>query len=418
VRRDALPTRPSVATSRGGSRPTTGAATITIHLTEADPDFPGKLTSLLASVVPAGTPLRVASKRPIPGTGPYRVARFEPARAVRLVRNPYFRLWSQDARPDGYPDVIRFHLSDDAEAGLVAVEKGRADWVNVGTSVLSAARMQGVLTRHPRQLHSDPYPFSFWMFLNTRVPPFDDVRVRRALNYARDWNAIRRFGGSTLRSHNSCQILTPGLPGYRPYCPYTLNSNPAGTWIGPDPARARALIAASDTRGMRVEVATFESDRPAPLKLARYWVALLRKLGYRSSLRVLPDFGAYVAYIADSRNRAQLGPYGYVADILAPAFLLRLFSCEAFLPGTPANENPSEFCDRRIDRQMRRATALQASDPARANELWADVDRALTDRAVAVFTSSMRNVVFVSERVGNYQSHPQSGTLLDQLWVK
>jgi peptide/nickel transport system substrate-binding protein len=67
---------------------------------------------------------------------------------------------------------------------------------------------------------------------------------------------------------------------------------------------------------------------------------------------------------------------------------------------------------------MRRAAALQASDPARANELWADVDRALTDRAVAVFTSSMRNVVFVSERVGNYQSHPQSGTLLDQLWVK
>ena len=167
---------------------------------------------------------------------------------------------------------------------------------------------------------------------------------------------------------------------------------------------------------MRVEVP--RPDDPVVARISRYFVSLLRELGYRSSLRVFPDFAAYLEYVADSRNQAQIGQWGWFAETLAASNFLRLFSCTSFLPETSANENASEFCDRRIDAQMRRATALQASDPARANELWAEVDRALVDRAAAVPVASSRKLVFVSERVGNYQSHPLWGTLLDQLWVK
>jgi hypothetical protein len=67
---------------------------------------------------------------------------------------------------------------------------------------------------------------------------------------------------------------------------------------------------------------------------------------------------------------------------------------------------------------MKRAAAAQTTGPARANELWTEVDHALVDRAVLVPTVSPRYPVFVSDRVGNYQSHPLWGTLLDQLWVK
>ncbi|MGH3033038.1 MAG: ABC transporter substrate-binding protein, partial [Gaiellaceae bacterium] len=61
---------------------------------------------------------------------------------------------------------------------------------------------------------------------------------------------------------------------------------------------------------------------------------------------------------------------------------------------------------------------VQASDPVRANALWVDVDRALVDRAAAVPLVNQRAVVFVSERVGNHQFHPQWATLFDQLWVR
>ena len=67
---------------------------------------------------------------------------------------------------------------------------------------------------------------------------------------------------------------------------------------------------------------------------------------------------------------------------------------------------------------MRRAERLQASDPARANALWAEVDRAIVDRAAAVPLFNARVLTFVSERVGNHQFHLQWGMLLDQMWVQ
>ena len=55
---------------------------------------------------------------------------------------------------------------------------------------------------------------------------------------------------------------------------------------------------------------------------------------------------------------------------------------------------------------------------AAATLLWRQIERELLMRAVSVPTSNIRNVDLVSERVGNYQYHPQWGALLDQLWVK
>jgi YVTN family beta-propeller protein len=394
------------------------AGRITIRLTEADPAFPHKLTSPLASVVPSGTPLRVPRGHPIPGTGAYRVAGFRPTRFVRLVRNPYFRVWSRDARPDGYPNEIRFQFSDDPAATLAAVERGKADWAAVIASTLPARRVQALLTRHPSQLHNDPWPLTFWFFMNTHLPPFDDLRVRRALNYAIDRGRVVQFAGGRLRWRVSCQILPPGLPGYRPYCPYTRGRNAAGSWIGPDRREARALVAASGTRGMRVKVVTYQTVTGAPLRSSRYLVSQLRELGYRSSLHVLSDFAAYLEYVEEPRNRAQIGLRGWLADTLAPSDFLRGFGCTVVLAKTSTRQDPSRFCDRRIESRIRQAMRLQPNDSARANELWADIDHTLVDRAAAVPLNSGLNLVLVSERVGNYQSHPLWGTLLDQMWVK
>lgn len=390
------------------------ARTITIHLTDADPEFLYKLARPLSSVVPSKTPPRAA--RTIPTIGPYRVASFDPDQELRLVRNEHFQMWAPEARPDGYPDEIRVHLSEDAEARLEAVEKGAADWVSLNTASLSAERQKGVLTRYPDRLHRNSLAQTWWWFMNTRSPPFDDLRVRRALSYATDRGALVEITGGL--AGETCQILPPSLPGYQPYCPYTRGANAAGTWTAPDLAKARALVAASGTAGIRVEVPGFEREGPAA-EIARSFVSLLRRLGYRASWRVFPDFDQYIAYVADSRNRAQIGGAGWQADTLAASnFLLPIFTCASFVPRSPQNLNLFEYCNPRLDAKMKEATALQAEDPVRANGLWAEVDRELVDQAVAVSWGSPHERVLVSERVGNYQNHPLWGTLLDQLWVK
>jgi YVTN family beta-propeller protein len=389
---------------------------ITIHLTEADPDFLAKLTLYHASVIPAGTPLRPARDRPIPSTGAYRIKSFDTPRDLRLERNPHFREWSRDARPDGYPDEIHFRLGDDFDAHISAVERGEADWaLATGQPV---ERLRGLLARYPGRLRSSAAPWFDYMFLNVRVPPFDDPRVRQALNYAVDREKLVEVLGGTLAARATCQILTPAMPGYQPHCPYTRDPNPAGTWTASDLATAKALVAASGTRGMRVEVLAYE--RFGRIEMARHFVSLLRQLGYRSSLRVIPVlFPDYIGYAGDSRNKAQIGTFGWYADFAAPSILLSgLFSCGSFDAGNPSNINLSEFCDRGIDADMKRAAALQTSDPVRAHALWAEVDRALVDQAAAVPLVNQRPVSFLSARVGNFQFHPQWGPLFDQMWVK
>jgi peptide/nickel transport system substrate-binding protein len=96
-----------------------------------------------------------------------------------------------------------------------------------------------------------------------------------------------------------------------------------------------------------------------------------------------------------------------------------MFSCSAFVPGVPERtSNGSELCNRSIDRQIAEAAAAQAHDQAQGTVLWQRAERSVLELAPMIPTTTRLNVDFVSERVGNYQYHPQWGALLDQLWVK
>ena len=113
----------------------------------------------------------------------------------------------------------------------------------------------------------------------------------------------------------SCQVIPPGLPGYAPTCPFTVGATPAGTWAAPDLARARRLVAASGSRGARVQVWGWGRYR----RVIRYAGSVLRDLGYRVRVRVVPDVARYFNYVNDTRHHVQVGFYGWIADFLSPS---------------------------------------------------------------------------------------------------
>lgn len=82
-------------------------------------------------------------------------------------------------------------------------------------------------------------------------------------------------------------MITPGLPGYRRYCPYTLHPRPDGAYTGPDLARARRLVAESGTSGERADL-WGESSPYVPPAVHGYIAGVLRALGYRVHLHVIP----------------------------------------------------------------------------------------------------------------------------------
>src|SRR4051812_46296073 len=249
------------------------ARTVTFHLDAADPGLPAALTLAAASAVPAGTPDEPAGHRPIPGTGPYGIVRASD-REVRWERNPYFREWSHAAQPDGNPDAIVMRLGASAGYAFRAVEAGRADW---SLDNVPAAQLSLLRRRHPQQLHGFTIPTTDFGQFNTRRAPLDDLRVRRAVNLAIDRRRIARMYGGAELATPTCQILPPGIPGYRHYCPYA----------GPDLVAARRLIAASGTRGDRVVLWSWTDDPTITPQVARYVTSVLRDLGYRASTRLV-----------------------------------------------------------------------------------------------------------------------------------
>jgi YVTN family beta-propeller protein len=413
--------KPKTCDLRRGVVTDDDAGTITFKLTAPDPDFLYQLALPFASAVPSETPTRIgATGSLVPATGPYKVASFVPNRRVVLVRNPRFREWSGAAQPDGFPDRIIFDAKQDADAQLRAVERGRADV----TTTWPSHRQAELTTRYAEQLHVNTQPQTLMMFMNTRVPPFDQVEVRRAVNFATDRAGLIRAFHDPGSLQPNCQILPPNFPGYRPYCPYTLDpsTSGAGTWTAPAVARAERLVKSSGTRGMKINVWGFRDPVLGDRSVggAHYVASVLQHLGYRASVKVVPNgVNSYFDTIFDSRNKVQIGSLAWIADYpAASSFIDMLFSCGSFTPGTSTQTNASEFCDPRIDAMIRRALRLQATDQAAANDLWASIDRDLTDQAPIVSAASFKSLIFVSKRVGNYQFNTQWGLLVDQLWVR
>lgn len=153
-----------------------------------------------------------------------------------------------------------------------------------------------------------------------------------------------------------------------------------------------------------------------PLDTEQYVVSVLRQLGYAAHLKSVATIAGYLSMVADSRTRAQVGFAFSTADYpSASDFINPLLSCAAFTPGSPGNSNWAEFCDSRIDAQIRQA--MTVTGPAAA-QLWTTIDHELADRAPLVPLVNTTWIDFVSKRVGDYQFSWQAGPLLDQFWVR
>jgi YVTN family beta-propeller protein len=387
------------------------AGTVVFRLTEPDPDLLSKLALPVVSAVP---PSAIAAwpDKPPPATGPYMITEFRPGRSIRLERNPRFRSWSATARPDGYPDVITARTGVERAGAIDRILAGRVDLISNLDIAVPPAQLAAARRRAPAQVRSSVAPVTAFFMFNTARAPFDDVDARRAVAHAFDRRAaVQAIGGPDV-AQETCQVLPANFPGHRPYCPYTTGGSGAATGR-PDLATARRLVRRSGTTGMRVTVQV--PDR-LPAGIGGVMVRTLRKLGYEVTLRRLSVRRHYATM--SERDHAHVGFFPWLADYPSPSTFFALFSCDAFKRDPAANQNPSRFCDRTLDRLASDAARLQTIDPGAADALWARAEHRLVNQAPAVAMYNLLNVDLISARVGNYRFVPLLGVLLDQAWVR
>jgi peptide/nickel transport system substrate-binding protein len=408
---DACLKKPATCTLKGGVSANEAARTVTINLKAPDPEFKYKLAVPHASILPAGSPPRDAGTTPLPGTGAYYFASYNPTKQLLLKRNPHFKQWSAAAQPNGYPDEIVQSFGLTVEAQITAIQNGQADWT---LEQPPADRLGELSTRYASQVHVNTLTAFWYAPMNTNLAPFNNVKARQAVNYAIDRNAAVKIFGGTKLAVPSCQVLPPDFPGYKPYCPYT--KNPGTTWSAPDLAKAKALVKQSGTAGQKVAV--LSSDDEVNKAVGVYLQSVLNQIGYKASVKPISG-NIFFTYVQNTKNKVQINVQQWYQDYPAASdFLYILFGCESFHPGSDSSINIAGFCDKRINAQMLRALDLGTTDQNTANALWSKIDKMVTNEAPMATLFTPKHIDFVSKRVGNFTFSKQFYWLVDQSWVK
>ena len=393
------------------------ASTLTINLTAPDPEFFDKLALPFAYVVPASTSKKLTGNNVPPGTGPYMWQSYNPNSQAVLVRNPYFKQWSAAAQPVGYPDKIIEKYGQTISDEVTAVENNQADEVFDGDVIPSDRLNELNSAKYSSRVHVNPLTADWYFALNTRTPPFNNLKARQAINFAADRNAYVKIGGGPSLAVPTCQILPPNFPGYKPYCPYTAGSDTT-KWTGVDLAKAKQLVQQSGTAGMKVVVNSASDDTSKAL--AQQMVADLNKIGYKASTQLLTGSIQY-PFIQNSNNSSKwnVAWSAWYQDYPAPSdFLNVLTGCGSIHPHSDASPNIAAFCDKSIQAQIDKAETLGQTNPTEANNIWAQVDHAVTDQAPWVDMFNPKQIDFLSSRVHGYQWNPQWYILIDQQWLK
>src|SRR5205807_1295000 len=160
-------------------------------------------------------------------------------------------------------------LVGDANAAVQRVINGQADYTNaaIPPDRIADAKSKGKLI-----LRQTANTYYFWM--NIREAPFNKLKVRQAVNFAIDRNAMQTlvWGGLGRSTQN---VLPPTYPSYR-----RLNLYPRNV------AKARRLLSEAGAIGARVTVWTRNvSDA---VTAAQYYTSVLNQIGLNASLNILP----------------------------------------------------------------------------------------------------------------------------------
>ena len=176
--------------------------------------------------------------------------------------------------------------------------------------------------------------YFFWM--NTEKAPFDDVKVRQAVNYAIDPAALERIYAGTLTATQ--QILPPGMPGYEKYELYPH-----------DLAKAKELIKEANPSDRDITVWT--DDEPENKEAAEYYNDVLQKIGFNTKLKVLGGDTYFNVVTNQSTPNLDTGWLNWFQDYPHPNdFFQPLLSGESIMP--VHNQNLADISVPELDQEI------------------------------------------------------------------
>lgn len=354
--------------------------------------------AMFAASIVSPTAFRSAGEefktRPV-GTGPFRIGEWVPNERLVLEANPDH--WRG---PPGVAKIIFQPIAEPA-ARLRQLKSGAIDMAD-GLSI--PVRKQVEEDPALRLLTAPGMNFGYFA-MNTTRPPFDDVRVRRALAHAIDKRAILASA-----FENAGAIATTPIP------PSLWGHDASLEDYRHDPAAARRLLAEAGVKpGHKVRFWAMRNSRPympAPEKVAAMIQQQLREVGIETEI-MSPPWSQYLDQVGNGEHEACL--MGWSTDNADPNnFLYSLLDPDHAHP--PNASNVSFYRSEPFHQLILAAQA--ESDQAKRVELYRQAQRIVHDDCPMVPLVSLELAIATRANVENYRVHPTGIAFLREVRIR
>ncbi len=329
--------------------------------------------SFVAAIIPSGSGEEEGAD-PI-GTGPFSYVSYKPQEGIVLAK--FADYWQQ-----GLPslDQVEFKITGSADTALMELQGGTIDLY----AYLTDSQAQTLKDSH--QVIASPSNVVQALFLNNAVAPLDDVRVRQAILYALDKEAVNDFVGGGSGTLISSAML-PTLKDY-----YVDLNDTYGTTANVEKAK-ELLTEAGLADGFDLEIA-IPSNYEFHMQTGEVVVEQLKAAGINATIKAV-EWSTWLEEVYNGRQYAATIS-GITCD-MTPGYLLNRFQ-------TDSSKNFINFANTEYDETYAKAQA--SLDLTEKAAYYARLQEILCEEAGSAFLQVPANMTAISKRLTGYKFYP------------
>jgi peptide/nickel transport system substrate-binding protein len=270
---------------------TPNATTVVFHLNKPFADFNYIAAIPQTAPVPQSKDTGANYQNNPVSSGPYMFQSYQINKQYTLVKNPNWNP-STDPQVKQLADKVIVNLNvnaNDIDNRLLA---GDIQMDQAGTGVQSAARAKILGSQTLKASSDNPISGFMWFeYLNTKVPPMNNVHCRMAVEYAANKTTLQNAYGGPYGGNIASTAMPPNIIGYQSFDLYAAKTHPSGDI----PAAKEQLKLCGHPSGFSTGMA-YRSDRPRDTAAAQALQAALSPVGIKLTLHGFPAATYYSNY--------------------------------------------------------------------------------------------------------------------------
>ncbi|MEU7298337.1 ABC transporter substrate-binding protein [Streptomyces exfoliatus] len=335
-------------------------------------------------------------------SGPYKIESYARDKQLVLVRNTHWNA-STDTVRKAYPDriVVTMGLKANQIDDRLITAAG-ADASAVSWDKLRPESTPKVLTKPDvkARLLAESTNCTEMLQMHTGRAPFDDVRVRRAVQYALDREAVlTASGGPAL--NDPATALMPGSLFSGGKQPDTLKIPLTG-----DVEKAKQLLKEAGKTSLTTSITVSNGDKAVGEAIQQS----LGRAGIKVTIETV-DPSAFYDTIGDTKNRTDLAYTGWCPDFPSGSTFLPFVFDGRYIKEKGNSGNHSLFRD---DATMKRMDEIAAmTDAEQANKAWQELDAQILAKAPTAPAVVERRPLLIGTNIAGAFGHTSFGGQID-----